>query len=161
MWPRWAKKLLPASAQAKPKVSVQYVQDGAPKDVSAIHPWGFFSQMPNGEYGLLLPLHGSYDTLAFFEIGGAIDPNAKDDVVQVGHPTAGTLLKFGADGSIRIYSAKGANIKVEIDGDLQVKGTIAAKDVNASDDVKAGNISLKSHTHGGVQPGGGTTGQPQ
>lgn len=31
----------------------------------------------------------------------------------------------------------------------------------ATDDVKAGNISLKGHKHGGVYTGSGTTGAPQ
>lgn len=34
-------------------------------------------------------------------------------------------------------------------------------DIVTSGDVKAGGISLKQHTHGGVQPGGGDTGQPK
>lgn len=34
-------------------------------------------------------------------------------------------------------------------------------DIVTSGDVKAGGISLKNHTHGGIQPGGGTTGKPQ
>lgn len=34
-------------------------------------------------------------------------------------------------------------------------------DIETSGDVKAGGISLKQHTHGGVQPGSGDTGQPK
>lgn len=39
--------------------------------------------------------------------------------------------------------------KLTIDGDIEATG-----------DVKAGSISLKTHTHGGVEPGGGNTGAP-
>lgn len=42
-------------------------------------------------------------------------------------------------------------------GNLTVNGNITV----AGGDVTAGGISLKTHTHGGVEPGGGSTGQPQ
>lgn len=43
-----------------------------------------------------------------------------------------------------------------MNGDLTVNGQITA-----SGDIKGANISLSSHTHGGVEPGGGNTGVPQ
>jgi len=45
---------------------------------------------------------------------------------------------------------------VTISGDVDVNGT-----VTASTDVIGGGISLKDHTHGGVQSGGSSTGAPQ
>lgn len=42
-------------------------------------------------------------------------------------------------------------------GKIVTPGTIES----TGGDVKAGNISLNNHTHGGVQPGGGSTGGPQ
>lgn len=70
---------------------------------------------------------------------------------------------------------------LDVDGDITVtgnitcQGTISASnftglsggalstDVNieTTGDVKAGSISLKSHVHGGVEPGSGTTGEPE
>lgn len=41
-------------------------------------------------------------------------------------------------------------------GDASFGGSI-----NAKGDIKAGNISLQGHTHGGVQTGNGSTGKPQ
>lgn len=43
-----------------------------------------------------------------------------------------------------------------VNADLTVNGNI-----NATGDVKAGSISLKTHTHSGVTPGDGVTGAPQ
>lgn len=39
--------------------------------------------------------------------------------------------------------------------------TLSAGTVTASSDVKAAGISLKSHTHSGVETGSGSTGSPQ
>lgn len=47
-----------------------------------------------------------------------------------------------------------ANVKVK--GDITQDGNMAS-----TGDHKAGGISLTGHTHTGVQPGGGNTGQPQ
>lgn len=45
----------------------------------------------------------------------------------------------------------------EIDGPLTVKrGDVTVPD----NDVKAGGVSLQGHVHGGVMPGGGTSGPP-
>ena len=46
--------------------------------------------------------------------------------------------------------------QIELVGNVSVSGGI-----NATGDVKAGNISLQSHTHGGVESGPGSTGRPQ
>lgn len=51
---------------------------------------------------------------------------------------------------------------VEITGDVSVQKTINANGViSSSSDVTAGGISLKSHTHGGVESGGDSTGSPE
>lgn len=46
---------------------------------------------------------------------------------------------------------------------IQTQGTVnivAAGNINVTGDVIADGISLKTHVHGGVEPGGGKTGQP-
>lgn len=69
------------------------------------------------------------------------------------------------DGSVQVaLSASGVSVKgnTAITGDLSVSGDISATgDVSAGGDVTAGGISLKTHVHGGVQGGSGTTGVPQ
>lgn len=47
--------------------------------------------------------------------------------------------------------------KVEIDA----ASVTANCDITTTGDVKAGGVSLKSHTHTGVQPGAGNSGKPQ
>ena len=51
----------------------------------------------------------------------------------------------------------GGPTTAEIDGPLTVKrGDVTVPD----NDVKAGGVSLQGHVHGGVMPGGGTSGPP-
>lgn len=58
--------------------------------------------------------------------------------------------------SMRSYEGDGPTT-AEIDGPLTVKrGDVTVPD----NDVKAGGVSLQSHVHGGVMPGGGTSGPP-
>lgn len=47
------------------------------------------------------------------------------------------------------------NTKLTINGDVEVTGTVTAQD------CISGTISGKTHTHGGVTTGGGSTGAPQ
>lgn len=53
-------------------------------------------------------------------------------------------------GALRMMSQNGGATTAQLNGSL-----------NATGDVKAGDISLEGHTHTGVQPGSGNTGQPQ
>ena len=58
--------------------------------------------------------------------------------------------------SMRSYEGDGPTT-AEIDGPLTVKrGDVTVP----GNDVKAGGVSLQSHVHGGVMPGGGTSGPP-
>ncbi len=63
-------------------------------------------------------------------------------------PTAQTVVVTAPSGAT-------INANVTINGDLHVTGTVTA-DV----DVIGGGKHLKTHTHSGVQPGGGTSGPP-
>lgn len=69
------------------------------------------------------------------------------------HPPTGSRIRLNADGSISVSPANGT---VTLTGNLNVSGTVTAEQ-----DVLAGGISVKQHTHGGVQPGGSSTGKPQ
>lgn len=66
------------------------------------------------------------------------------------HGKDGLIITLTSDG-IQITAPGG----VAIDGNLNVTGLIAA-----GEDVVGGGISLKSHTHGGVQAGTAQTGAP-
>lgn len=60
-------------------------------------------------------------------------------------------ITLGAGGVLAIVAPGG----MAIEGDVEVTGT-----VTASEDVKAGDVSLAHHTHGGVQAGGAETDEP-
>lgn len=77
----------------------------------------------------------------------AYDPEAHHaDIVL----PAGATLTITSDGGIAITG------DVTIEGDVTVTGKL-----DASDDVTAAGISLKTHTHSGVQAGASNTGAPQ
>lgn len=73
------------------------------------------------------------------------------------HGPDGLVIRLTGDG-IEIMAPGGVTIEgpVDITGDVSVTGTITA-----TEDVIADGISLKSHTHSGVQSGGSSTGGPQ
>lgn len=81
--------------------------------------------------------------------------HALEDCVYVGG-----FLNNGPDQFIQATSG-GWRIVTPGTVDIQASGITANCDITTSGDVKAGGISLKSHKHGGVQPGGGTTGAPE
>lgn len=103
---------------------------------------------------------------AGFVMAGAINydakaaPDNRENVERIDLPSGGTYeinvggAKILADnGKIQLVvggtTMQLAGGKITLNGDIEVTG-----------DVKAGSISLKTHVHGGVMPGGGTTGQP-
>lgn len=77
----------------------------------------------------------------------AYDPEAHHADILL---PAGATLTLTADGGIAITG------DVTIDGNVSVTGT-----VDATEDVTADGISLKTHTHSGVQAGAANTGAPQ
>ena len=83
--------------------------------------------------------------------------------VQITKELKAKCPKITINGACAIESNSTITIqssKVTINGDLDVTGKIQANSVEAGL-VKAGGISLSSHTHGGVEPGSGNTGGPQ
>lgn len=109
----------------------------------------------------------SGELAAGFVMGGAINyddhpaPDSRENVEKITLPEGGAYEIHVGSASILLENGKARIIvggktmqiaggKITFDGDIEVTG-----------DVKAGGISLKNHVHGGVQPGGGTTGLPQ
>lgn len=92
---------------------------------------------------------------------GSFRMHSMSDCVYVGgylNDAPAQYIIMTGDG-VRIVSPHPVKIEaqsVEIDCDTTINGDLAV-----SGDVKAGDISLKTHTHGGVQTGGGSTGTPQ
>lgn len=66
---------------------------------------------------------------------------------------AGEVALFTDEGDSLVFK-RGGEIHIT-SGTVRTSGTVIAEG-----DVIAGGVSLMHHTHGGVQPGGGSTGQP-
>ena len=117
--------------------------------------------------------------------GGEADPNTErlhsgDDAVFFGGVRIGSKQITGLpskklcmatdDASIYIVVGKDKiNVKgdveiegnVDITGDVKITGKVeVTQTVTAQEDVIGAGISLKEHVHSGVQPGGGSSGQP-
>jgi phage baseplate assembly protein V len=60
------------------------------------------------------------------------------------------------NGNLTVNGSTSINGNTAITGNTNIKG-----ELTATGDVKAGNISLDNHKHGGVSSGSGTTGGPQ
>lgn len=78
--------------------------------------------------------------------------------------TPENYIQFDADGNVIIKPASKVSVigDLEIDGNVTTTGTIDADgDISSDGDVTADGISLKTHKHGGVTTGGGTSGPPQ
>lgn len=82
------------------------------------------------------------------------------DALYIGGVLNGTptqFVRFAADG-VHIDSPVGVTIDTPL---LTVTGAIVAQStIVATGDVTGAGTSLHTHTHGGVQPGGGNTGGP-
>ncbi|HIU85207.1 MAG TPA: hypothetical protein IAC66_07580 [Candidatus Aphodousia gallistercoris] len=119
----------------------------------------------------------SNDHEAFLEI----NPTTHNIKVQT---TANLNATVGGDSTVQVtgnVTIKAASVTIDspnthITGTLQVDKLITAQQgvtstggsgvqvtgpITSTGDIKAGSISLQQHTHSGVQPGGGDTGQPK
>lgn len=114
---------------------------------------------PGGDIAGAVALRG-LDCNAFPPIGDTARELLRfaDGAVLAYDPAAHKLeavLPAGATVSIIAPGGVTLDCDVRITGDLSVDG-----DVQAGGDVKADTVSLKTHKHLGVQPGGGLSGVP-
>lgn len=80
----------------------------------------------------------------------------KNDELKIFSRTGNASIILNTNGNVIINADKiTINGNVDINGNLNVSG-----DSSASDHI-SGGVSGKSHTHGGVTTGGGSTGGPQ
>jgi len=80
---------------------------------------------------------------------------------------AGATITATADGGVTINGPVTINGETVVNGNVQVNGNVdvsgnvdSGGTVTASTNVIGGDVSLKTHTHGGVTTGGGSTGIP-
>lgn len=140
-------------------------------DVELLQHFGFTSAPPDGAQLIVIPLGGRTSAAV---------------VVATEHGSY--RFKVDAQGEAALYNQWGdsihlrkdrtmravAGVKLEVvtplatfSGDLQVAGNVTVGGdaavtgtVTGTTDVIGGGKSLKTHTHGGVTPGGGNTGAP-
>lgn len=122
-----------------------------------------------GDIGIAV--FASHDISAVMAAKGPANPGSRRrfsmaDAMYLGgllNPAPERFIRITDDG-IEVISPAGVTItaptvtingNVEVDGDITATGTITG-----DTDVIGGGKSLKTHTHGGVQTGGGTTGPP-
>lgn len=109
------------------------------------------------------PDHGEHVHLVRFPDGTVIRYDDEAHALDATLCEGGTV-EITANGSVTVNSEGGATVNADttINGDLQVNGDVRTTGTATVDtDVIGGGISLKSHTHGGVESGGASTGAPQ
>jgi len=129
---------------------------------------------PGGNLGAAVALAGIfYDTFAIPD--GATTDNvliAFGDGAVLLYDQAVHLLKgtLPAGGRVELTAPGGFRLIGDVDVDGAFHVTQAAtfdatlhttQGITSDTDVKAGEISLRNHPHGQVQPGGGVSGKPQ
>lgn len=114
---------------------------------------------------------------------GGVNINAKDGGIQIDATSGGVSIKGDTtiDGNLHVTKTTTSDLTIFGNGGMTIAGGSAGGatatitgtiqqisgdykttgNVNAQQDVTAGSISLKSHTHGGIQPGSSNTGTPQ
>ena len=128
-----------------------------------------------GEVGICIFPENTFNG---FYLGSGYDeatpiPNGAGEGIEITVFNDGTIISYDENNS-KLYincnnkiEIVAQNIKItcpktEIIGDIDVTGIIDVKgSVNASKDVTANGISLKTHLHSGVKAGGDNTGGPQ
>jgi phage baseplate assembly protein V len=108
---------------------------------------------PDGEIGAALALAGIIRD-SFPPLGSTLEERIDfGDGAQLRYdPEAHHLEALLPDGATATITAPGG---LTINGNVTLNGTLTA-----SEDVIAAGISLKTHRHGGVQPGSGQTAGP-
>lgn len=94
-------------------------------------------------------------TLIQFKDGAAVSYDHDAHALSAVLPSGGTVA-ISADGGTTITGPVVINGSTRIEGAVTIAGA-----VEVSDDVIASGISLVSHKHSAVQPGGGTSGPPE
>jgi phage baseplate assembly protein V len=112
---------------------------------------------PSGDLAQGLVMPGTY-------CDANASPGNSETAINIVFPDGSTLdwdagtLNFETAGVAKI---KAGTIELEA-GNIRVKGPVeqTGGDITSDSDVIAAGVSLVTHVHGGVIPGGGTTGQP-
>lgn len=148
-----------AIAQRVQRINAEALAGEQLQDVELMQQFGFTSAPPDGAQLVVLPLGGrtSAAVIVATEHGSYRLQLGNQGECAI-YNEWGDLVHLKKDRSIRVVA--GVKVRVEaplaeFTGNVTVAGTLTA-----TTDVIGGGKSLKTHSHGGVTPGGGNTGAP-
>jgi hypothetical protein len=157
---------------------------GKTADMEVIYPYGLCGNPPKNSLVLLFNVQGMEENRAgIANLLSERFKNLKEGEVAIGNYLTKSVIKFLENGDIEIHGTndervtidRNCNININGNCDISVNGTTTLScpggttinsdvhvngTVTISEDVIASGISLVSHIHGGVTPGGGTTSGP-
>ena len=136
--------------------------------VEVLQQYGVTSRAPAGAIVVLVALGGDQGDVVALPVAC---PSARMGGLADGevalHDAAGNRVHVKAGGVIEIRAAThvlavvgGTEFEVSAGG-VRIKGDVTVEGgIQTTGDVVAGGISLRTHVHGGVDPGGSNTGGP-
>lgn len=116
-----------------------------------------FSHIKDGDYSLFDRTNG---TFIIMRKNGLIDIYSPNEVKVVA-PTINITGNVNIIGNTTISGSLQVGNGVAVTGNITASGNSISTGTSTASDHISGGKSGKSHTHGGVQTGGGSTGTPQ
>lgn len=142
------------------KVQISALQDEVLDDVERYGAYGFASRPKPGAAAIALFLGGNRNNGVVI---ATEDATCRKKGLQPGevalYTDEGDEIYFQRGHNIAIANNSGAAINLTISGNVTINNN-GSVTVSGTGDVVAGGISLKNHTHSGVQTGGGVSGPP-
>lgn len=162
---RWAR--VTAAGKDTSQYATQQVEYmGKVGDSFMVFPYGMHGNAPPDSLALMFAVGGNPDNRASIAWAPSLRPELKSGEVAFYHPLLPQLIiHLKEDGTMLVRSGVAIDVdapeanftgNVTVAGDLTVTGSTALGATVTSSGTDISN----SHTHGGVEPGSGTTGTP-
>lgn len=134
---------------AEGKAQIENLPNQIINDVEFARNFGFDCK-PSSGYGITLPDFSSDELILIAVHKNGSKPSLEDNEVVI-YNSDTNYIKF-KDSEIEIKSGSVKitlkDSKVSIEGDLEIDGKLkVTKNIESDEDIKAGSISLKNHTH--------------
>ena len=147
---RWAKVTMAGDDTGQfPVQQVTYL--GKVGDCLMVFPYGLHANLTDDSLVVMFAMHGQEENRAGIGYTPQTRPQLAEGEVALYHPNTGSMVKMQASGDILIDAP---NVRftgnVEIEGATTLSATVTSNGKDISD----------THTHGGVQSGGSSTGVP-
>ena len=154
-------------SKSYPIVKVTYLKRIG--DVAVGEPYGIHGSAPVGTPCLMYTIGNDESNRMLVPLSSKTRPrDLLENEFVCGNFVVGSTVLFDQEGNIHVTSINDININAGNDinivasgGDINVTGDIhVTGSIDTTGDIIAGTISVQSHIHSGVQPGGGTSGPP-